>query len=163
MRRLTGEGHRPALACAGEVGRDLPVGGGSIRSWIGSACAGEVGHDLPVGGGCSWIRSCEEAGARARCTGGCTPPPSPRVQRRPWEELEPQRWSTAPSSAGGASAAYTDGSVRLSRYRPSTRETALTRMAAASTSGQGRGHGVCAGGQDVGPRRTRHLNRGGRW
>ena len=89
---------RPVSACAGEVGRDLAVGGGSIRSWI-----------------------CEEAGARARCTGGCTPPPSPRVQRRPREELEPQRWSTAPASAGGAWAVETAGSVRLSRCRPSTR------------------------------------------
>ncbi|XBI46331.1 hypothetical protein VPH35_110616 [Triticum aestivum] len=94
--RLTGEGHRPASACAGEVGRDLAVGDDSIRSWIGS---------------------CEEAGARARCTGGCTPPPSPRVRRRPREELEPQRWSTAPASAGGASAAETAGSVRFSRRR----------------------------------------------
>ena len=54
VRWLMGEGHRPASsACAGEVGRALPVGGGSIRSWIGS---------------------CEEAGAWARGTGRCTPP-----------------------------------------------------------------------------------------
>ena len=36
MRRLMGEGHTPASAYAGEVGRDLAVVGGSIRSWIGS-------------------------------------------------------------------------------------------------------------------------------
>ncbi|EMS49831.1 hypothetical protein TRIUR3_26654 [Triticum urartu] len=47
------EDHQPASACAGEDGRDLEVGGGSI---------------------CSWIGNCDEAGSRARFTGGCTPP-----------------------------------------------------------------------------------------
>ncbi|XP_044431893.1 uncharacterized protein [Triticum aestivum] len=35
VRQQTGEGQRLLSACAGEVGRDLAVGGGSIRSWIG--------------------------------------------------------------------------------------------------------------------------------
>ena len=54
MRRLTGErviGRRRRGRA--RPGRDLEVGGGSIHSWVGS---------------------CDEAGARARCTGGCTPP-----------------------------------------------------------------------------------------
>ncbi|KAM3260805.1 hypothetical protein ACQJBY_051834 [Aegilops geniculata] len=56
---------------------------------------------------------------------GSSPPPSPRVQRRPREELEPQRWSmvsSPSSSAGEAWAAETAGSVRSLCCRPSTLE-----------------------------------------